>query len=164
LSQCWLWTIGYGLIIVLVVRCVWVVGKLLDRDAKPDAPQERSAVADEERLPGPGILTRLRWVALAFVPSSLMLGVTTYITLDIAAIPLLWVLPLALYLLSFILVFARWPVGIHRVMVLIMPLAVLLLVFVYASNIKLNPLVWITQLLLTLFVVALVCHGELAHT
>src|SRR5262249_38495379 len=50
---------------------------------------------------------RLRWVALAFVPSSLMLGVTTYITTDIAAIPLLWVIPLALYLTSFILVFAK---------------------------------------------------------
>src|SRR5579875_526720 len=49
----------------------------------------------------------LRWVALAFVPSSLMLGATTYITTDIAAIPLLWVTPLALYLLSFILVFSH---------------------------------------------------------
>jgi hypothetical protein len=50
---------------------------------------------------------RLRWVLLAAVPSSLMLGATTYITTDIAAIPLLWVIPLALYLLSFILVFAH---------------------------------------------------------
>src|SRR5262249_26307524 len=52
---------------------------------------------------------RLRWVLLAAIPSSLMLGVTTYITTDLAAIPLLWVLPLALYLLSFIIVFARVP-------------------------------------------------------
>ena len=50
---------------------------------------------------------RLRWLALSLVPSSLMLGVTTYITTDIAAIPLLWVLPLTLYLISFILVFAK---------------------------------------------------------
>src|SRR5262249_53950087 len=46
---------------------------------------------------------RLRWLALAMVPSSLMLGATTYISTDIAAIPLLWVLPLALYLLTFII-------------------------------------------------------------
>jgi hypothetical protein len=50
---------------------------------------------------------RLRWIILAVVPSSLMLGVTTYITTDLAAIPLLWVLPLALYLLTFIIVFAQ---------------------------------------------------------
>jgi hypothetical protein len=43
----------------------------------------------------------------AFVPSSLMLGVTTFITSDIATVPLFWVIPLALYLLSFVLVFAR---------------------------------------------------------
>ena len=46
-------------------------------------------------------------VLLAFVPSSLVLSVTTYISTDIAAVPLLWVIPLALYLLTFILVFAR---------------------------------------------------------
>ena len=39
-----------------------------------------------------------------------MLGVTTYLTTDIAAIPFIWIIPLALYLLTFILVFARWPV------------------------------------------------------
>jgi hypothetical protein len=57
-----------------------------------------------------------------------MLGATAYITLNIAAIPLLWVIPLALYLLSFILVFAKWPSVVHRAMVVTMPLAILLLV------------------------------------
>ena len=52
-------------------------------------------------------------MALAFVPSSLMLGVTTALTTDIPAIPLFWVLPLALYLLSFVLVFARKPLLSH---------------------------------------------------
>ena len=50
------------------------------------------------------------WLFLAFIPSSLLLGVTTYLTTDIAAVPLFWIVPLSLYLLSFILVFARWPV------------------------------------------------------
>src|SRR5262249_48807544 len=53
---------------------------------------------------------RLRWIGLAAVPTSLMLGVTTYLTTDIAAIPFIWIMPLALYLATFILVFARWPV------------------------------------------------------
>ena len=52
---------------------------------------------------------RLTWTALAFVPSSLLLGVTTHITMDIAAVPLLWVVPLMLYLLTFILTFAQRP-------------------------------------------------------
>src|SRR5579885_3544476 len=64
------------------------------------APPPPDAGLSAER---PGVWRRLHLVALAFVPSSLMLGATTYITTDIAAIPLLWVLPLALYLLSFIL-------------------------------------------------------------
>ena len=51
--------------------------------------------------------SRLRWLLLALVPSSLMLSVTTYITTDIAAIPLLWVIPLGIYLLTFTLAFAR---------------------------------------------------------
>ena len=52
--------------------------------------------------PAPTVGQRLYWVALAFAPSSLLLGATTYVTTDIAALPLLWVLPLAIYLLSFI--------------------------------------------------------------
>jgi hypothetical protein len=108
----------------------------------------------------------LRWVALAFVPSSLMLGATTYITTDIAAIPLLWVAPLALYLLSFIIVFSRVPAWIHKVMVLIMPLLVLGLLFFMLSEIKIKGH-WITwslgMHLTTLFVVSMVCHGELAR-
>ncbi|MGD9906542.1 MAG: spermidine synthase [Vicinamibacterales bacterium] len=61
-------------------------------------------------------IDRLRWLALAFVPSSLLLGVTTHISTDVAAVPLLWVVPLALYLLTFTAAFAsppplsrRWP-------------------------------------------------------
>jgi hypothetical protein len=106
---------------------------------------------------------RLRWVALAFVPSSLMLGATTYMTTDIAAIPLLWVLPLGLYLLSFILVFARLPAAVHRLMVVLLPLLILLLVFLMLSELGL-PIAWkILVHLAVLFVAAMVCHGELAR-
>jgi hypothetical protein len=66
---------------------------------------------------------RLRWVVLAAVPSSLMLGATTYMTTDIAAIPLLWVLPLALYLLSFILVFSKSSEALQSVAVSVATLA-----------------------------------------
>ena len=73
-----------------------------------------SAEAAERSGRAPTIGRRLYWVALAFAPSSLLLGVTTYVTTDIAALPLLWVLPLAIYLLSFIIAFGRWPAALHR--------------------------------------------------
>ena len=104
----------------------------------------------------------LRWVALAFVPSSLMLGVTTHITTDIAAIPLLWVLPLGLYLLSFILVFSKLPAMVHRLIVLAMPVLLLLLVFMMVSHMRVQMWALILLHLAVLFAVALVCHGELA--
>jgi spermidine synthase len=107
---------------------------------------------------------RLRWVALSFVPSSLMLGVTTYITTDIAAIPFLWVLPLALYLLTFILAFARIPTAIHSAVVLLMPLLVLLLFFLILANLQVHiASIGIFIHLAILFVAAMMCHGELAR-
>jgi hypothetical protein len=138
--------------------------KVLDQSAR-EGP---SSVTPDSRplTPDPCPLTfgiRLRWVALAFVPSSLMLGATTYMTTDIAAIPLLWVLPLGLYLLSFILVFSRLPAAVHHLMVVLLPFLVLLLVFLMLSAFPL-PITWkILIHLATLFVVAMVCHGELAR-
>ena len=64
---------------------------------------------------------RVRWVALAFAPSSLLLGVTTYLTTDLAPVPLLWVVPLTLYLLSFIIAFANPPAWARRGCALALP-------------------------------------------
>ncbi len=102
-------------------------------------------------------------MALAFVPSSLMLGVTTHITTDIAAIPLLWVLPLALYLLSFILAFSKLPALVHKVLVLAMPVLLLLLIFMMLSRMTVQMWALILLHLAVLLAVALVCHGELAR-
>ena len=162
LSQSWLWAGAYGLFVLLMVVCAQVVWKSIARgNAEAMAGSARREFEDNEDRPS--FLRRLRWVALAFVPSSLMLGVTTHITLDIAAIPLLWVVPLALYLLSFILVFAKWPAAVHKAMILLMPLFVLLLVFMMESGIKSDITVTILLHLAVLFVVALVCHGEMAR-
>jgi hypothetical protein len=109
-------------------------------------------------------LRRLRWVALAAVPSSLMLGATTYMTTDIAAIPLLWVLPLAVYLLTFIIVFSKVPRVVHTIFVLLLPLTLLLLLFMTLSDLRPTKIAYTLALhLLTLFVAAMVCHGELAR-
>ena len=104
----------------------------------------------------------VRWAALAALPSSLLLGVTTHVSTDLAPVPLLWVVPLALYLVSFILVFARWPDGVHRLVGRVTPMLILfavLTLLTYAAE----PLVLVGVLhMLAFFGVCLVCHGELA--
>ncbi|WP_109806549.1 hypothetical protein [Sphingosinithalassobacter portus] len=94
-GQSMLWSIGYLCVVLMVAACAW----LLPRGASPAA-----RVAPES--PAPGMRRVLHWIALAFVPSGLMLATTTFLTTDIVAVPLLWVLPLGLYLLSFVVAFA----------------------------------------------------------
>ncbi|HEY9284545.1 MAG TPA: hypothetical protein VIP46_13900, partial [Pyrinomonadaceae bacterium] len=105
---------------------------------------------------------RLRWVALAFVPSSLMLGVTTYLSTDIASLPLLWVVPLSLYLLTLILVFARRRLVPQRLAEMALPGVALVFALVYLSGAT-QPALFLALLhLLFFFVAALMCHGRLA--
>jgi hypothetical protein len=161
-NQRLLWRVGYGVLVLLTALCA--VG--LWRSRNPDKETRRHG-DKERRDTGAGASLsmgrRLRWVALAFVPSSLMLGATTYMTTDIAAIPLLWVLPLGLYLLSFILVFSRLPAVFHRLMVVMLPFLVMLLVILMLTEFPLR--IWMKVLvhLAVLFMVAMVCHGELAR-
>src|SRR6185295_15817970 len=94
-------------------------------------PAGRSA--DDSREPSTAServrLSRARLLLLAFAPASLTLGITTFILTNLAAVPLFWVVPLALYLLSFVIAFAPRPAIPHRVVVRVVP-AVLLLVVV----------------------------------
>jgi hypothetical protein len=163
LYQAWFWATGYGLLVVLTVSCAAVMwrssGFRVQGSGFRSAPLARSASEESLSLTP---IRRLRWVALAFVPSSLLLGVTTYITTDIASLPLLWVVPLALYLLTFILVFARKPIVPHSLMVAVMPLLIVVLVFTMLPIFK-PTLIGIPLHLATFFVVAMVCHGELAQ-
>lgn len=93
-----------------------------------------------------------------------MLGVTTHLTTDITPIPLFWVIPLALYLLTFVLVFARNCILPHGLMVRLMPFVILSLVLSVLLHMQ-GPLWLLISLhLLTFFVVAMVCHGELARS
>ena len=108
------------------------------------------------------IWTPLRWVLYAFVPSSLLLAVTTYITTDLASVPLLWILPLAIYLLTFVLTFARRPLLPHRWMVRLLPIISLSMAIAMLLEATEPMLLLVTGNLILLFVVAMVCHGELA--
>jgi hypothetical protein len=162
LRQSQVWTGGYLLLIVLTLGCATAASRSLG-----PATRTHADAALGFDVPHLRTIDRLRWTALACVPSSLMLGVTTYMTTDIAAIPLLWVMPLGLYLLSFILAFARLPGIIHSALIRVAPIPILLLIFVMISGVT-PPFwrFWMTILLhvSVLFIIALVCHGELSRT
>src|SRR5262249_22607264 len=161
-QQTRLWAAGYGLLLVLTLACAAFVWRSPARRTAP-AMAGASDGPLPEPAPVPTASHRLRWVLLSFVPSSLMLGVTTYLSTDIAAIPLLWVIPLAIYLLTFILVFARRPPLPHSLMVELLPIAMLPLILVLASRAT-GPLALVLPVHpLALFVIAMVCHGELAR-
>jgi hypothetical protein len=139
------WCIGFGILAALTAGCAFLMWsappsaelapaapapKPQPRGAKPansTGITDRSAITTsagpEEDTLGPTrgkpvtLLRTLRWLILAAVPSSLMLGATTYMSMDIAAIPLLWVLPLMLYLLTFIIVFTVIPIRMQNIVV-----------------------------------------------
>ena len=94
--QSWAWSAGYVVLIALVALCAL---------ARRAAPQ-----AEVQSVPPPAIPRRriVLWLALAAVPSGLMLSTTTHLTTDLVAMPLLWVIPLGIYLLSFVIAFAGW--------------------------------------------------------
>jgi hypothetical protein len=97
-GQRWLWSGGYIILVGLVAGCaIMLPSRTLA--AEEEAQEQEAAPPPDRRLVR-------RWILLAFVPSGLMLATSTYITTDIVAMPLLWVLPLGLYLLSFTVAFA----------------------------------------------------------
>ena len=115
------WTFGY----VALVVCLGAVFALAQRHAAVVInPVADAAQSVAESDVGPTRAARLRWVVLAMVPSALLTAFTTHITTDIASAPLLWVLPLSMYLLTFVLVFRERPILPSRVMLLVHLVAV----------------------------------------
>jgi hypothetical protein len=129
---------------------------------KPQADNKAVPIAPPTEPP-PSLARMAKWTVLAFVPSSLMLGVTFHMTTDIASIPLLWVGPLALYLVTFIIAFGKTPPWFRILIGNLAPVMILLLVFLLISGV--NPGVGLSLLLhmLTFFAAALMCHYELAR-
>lgn len=162
------WAAGYFALVLLVLACAAASLRAKTRGgATPDASTDGGgAVRDGlEGLDGaaaPTLRRRLRWALLAFVPSSLVMGVTTYVTTDLVAVPLLWVLPLALYLLSFVIVFARRRVVPRELAAKLLPGAAVMLALVYLSGATQPAWFLIFFHLLFLFAAALVCHRQLA--
>src|ERR1700743_1949780 len=156
-TQNLLWTGGYGLLIVLIAAC----GVACRR---PPAAAAIAVLATESDAPAPAWGQRARWIFLAAVPSGLLIAVTAHISTDVAAAPLLWVLPLSLYLLTWVLVFQSRPLIPHWLVLLAQPLAIAGVVILLAVGGEQNLLLTLGGPQLCVFVIAMACHGELART
>ncbi|MCA1555758.1 MAG: hypothetical protein LC747_03610, partial [Acidobacteria bacterium] len=178
-GQSRLWSSVYALLVLLLAACAFT---LLRRTKRSDiAPPARVAIeatagthveeinslaseANDATVASLSWHRRLRWVALAFVPSSLMLGVTTYFSTDIASLPLLWVVPLSLYLLTLVFAFARRRQFLKpRTLARILPGIALIFALVYLSGATQPTWLLILSHLILFFFAALACHGQLAE-
>ena len=158
--QSWMWSAFF---VVFVLCCVYLSRRSLALAGASTAPSSNSQDSAEAPEAAPRLVQQLIWVALAACPSMLMVADTSFMTENIAPIPLMWVMPLALYLLTFIICF-ELPFLYKRVVWL--PLFVLsLALLAYLPNLRMGE--WPVSLsvglnLLAFFVVCMVCHGELA--
>ncbi len=153
-NQAWMWSLGFA----AFMACFLVVAFLARNARAAGPPVDESA----ETAPAPTLTDKLLWIGLAACASALLLAVTNHLTQNVAAIPFLWVLPLSLYLLSFILCFDsdRW----YRRRFFV-PLAVVeLLATAHAiDGVFENLKVAVAIFCAALFVFFMVCHGELAN-
>ena len=151
-----IWMAGYAGMVVLIIACAVIL-------TRRRVTTTQSEYVVDEVIEPVSAAKRLEWTLLAFVPSSLMVGVTTYIATDIASVPLIWIIPLSLYLSTFILAFGKKQIIKPSLASILFPAALLLL----GTFIILNPTisVWATIALhlLVFFLAALVCHQRLAQ-
>ena len=157
-EQSRIWAGGYIALLFLIAACALPLLTNQSHSKKPAKSEPPTAIVKKPV----GWRDCIHWTVLAFVPSSLLLGVTAHITSEIAAVPLLWVLPLILYLLTFVITFARHPLLQHSWLVKAQPFFVIIIAVTLWGTINLSSL-FILPHLLVFFVCAMVCHGELVR-
>jgi hypothetical protein len=151
------WSVGYLLLCLLIAGCAFALWKNRQATGQHEIVD---AVADDNNL---SLATKLHWLALALVPSSLLLGLTNFISTDIASVPLLWIIPLTLYLLSFVIVFSKWNDKIHPLMVKLQPIFLLpFIAYAFINPADLPYWAYLILHLIAFFFAVMVCHGELA--
>lgn len=152
------WRLVYVVFIALSGICavtVWL-GQTPGRFVAPE---------DSERdgeLRSPGWRELGRWMVLGALPASLLMSVTQHLSTDVAPVPLLWVIPLGLYLLTFVITFGYWPAWVRRLTARLMPMVLVILAFTLRMNAT-EPLLLVASVhLFGFFALTLYCHGELA--
>jgi spermidine synthase len=149
-AQAWVWSAGFAGLAVLVALAAMIA-------ARGGGVSGATAMSAQK----PALMDRLSWIALAAIPAGLVIAVTAYISTDVAAAPLLWVLPLALYLLTFVAVYRDTPWFSHDVVIKMVPFLAAPLAITLMGGDREYWLMTIVVNLLALFVLALACHAEL---
>ena len=145
------WSVGYLVLIGLVSLCA--VGAIL-------LGRGHGAATAPETLTGTGLRYWAGWLICAAVPASLALGVTTHLTNDVAPIPMLWVVPLAIYLATYGLAYTRRPIVPRGTAAWALPVGVLVLTPALAAGLV-QPF-WLPIHLIVFGLAALACHEALA--
>jgi len=152
-TQFALWTYAFGGYAALLLLSML---SIRSAPATADAPIASASAPLPRR--------RLHWLGCAFLPSVMLLAVTSHITVDIASIPLLWIVPLAIYLITFIVAYSRFGGRARLPLLLIWIVSAVGIGF--GSFVQGGASLW-QQLVapcLALFAAGLLCHGELART
>ncbi len=165
-DQSHFWTLGYyALAIAILCSGVLAFGNKLSLGKAESANFEDQETASNDDINTSAAKitwsNRAIWIALAFVPSSLMLGVTTYLSVNVASAPFVWVAPLAMYLTTFVIVFSTKPLISESFTAKMLPIAVIIGLILSRSH----SIPFLILLLLNLFVfflIALSYHGRLA--
>ncbi len=147
------WAVGFGILALLIALAALVA---LRRSHPAATVAFGESPAERERAGTP-----LWWMLCGFVPSGLLVAVTAQISLDIAAVPFLWVAPLALFLLTFVIAFARRPWVPLGLLSWLIPFAAAgALIVLYSPRL---PPVWVSLAvhLGFLFIASLFCHSLL---
>jgi hypothetical protein len=143
------WTAGYAVFALLMIAC-GVLAARRPAVATPAAPSRRAP--NSRWLP-------VTWVALAAAPTLLTLGLTAHLTSDVASLPFVWTAPLAVYLLAFAVAFSGLP---WRRLVALTPFAVLPVVVLLTTHLRLTPVAYFSVSLIALGLLSLGTLGRLA--
>ena len=178
------WSVAFWSVAALIGACAYVgrvgvvgivgrVGRVGDvgRVGQSTPNREPRIQNREPRIQNPEPRTRLLWLALAFVPSALLLGVTQHIATDVVSVPLLWVVPLALYLMTFIAAFSPLrpfggarSLGSARWWGSVAPIIVVIVLVLSLAEVR-YPILPIAFAHLAAFTaLAMLCHTRLAET
>lgn len=161
IAQAGAWTFGYGLLAVLLIAS----GCIAYRTGGGHPPAVTTdAEQDEAVTPETVWKQRAWWLVCAFIPSSLLVGATTHIATEIASVPFLWALPLALYICSFIIVFSKQPAIRLDSANRMLPMAIALAFFALPAITPIPVVFSLAIHMIALFLAALVGHGTMAES
>ena len=148
------WSLFYAALLAGAGACGFVASRWKEGTATVHVPAADFA-------PRRTLSLRALWIVLGFIPSGLLVAVTAHIATDVASTPFLWILPLALYLLTFVLVFSDRPAISERATLLLQPASVAALAVLLIWGPKSNWGVALIGHLFVFFIAAMVCHARL---